>query len=189
MELHKQLKSGKPNYRRIMMFSFLKILVNNVISGPSTDPYPFGPTFEPDALRGKIKFNEDACLLCNTCVHVCAGGAIKIEESKDKSGKELTVWHNTCCFCGLCEFYCPTKAIKLTNDYHTAHKQEDKYTYIERGFVKYNICSCCSEKMPPVVPELLAVAFKDVNSNIEELVRLCPSCRQKENLRLLKGDM
>lgn len=169
------------------MFSFFKILVDNVTSGPSTDPYPFGPTFEPAALRGKIKFNEDACVLCNTCVHVCAGGAIKILEAADKSGKEFTVWHNTCAFCGLCEHYCPTKAIKLTNDYHTAHKQEDKYKYIERRFVKYATCSMCSQKMPPVVPELLDVAFEHVNDGIREISQLCPTCRQKENLKLLKG--
>ncbi len=170
------------------MFSFLKILVDNVKKGPSTDPYPFGPTFEPSALRGKIKFNQDACLLCNTCVHVCAGGAIRIEENKEKTGKDFIVWHNTCTFCGLCEHYCPTKAIKLTNDYHMAHSQQEKYTYVEKGFVKYATCPNCQKKMDPVVPELLNLAYVEVNSSIKEMSALCPSCRQIKNAKLLKGD-
>jgi formate hydrogenlyase subunit 6/NADH:ubiquinone oxidoreductase subunit I len=169
------------------MFSFLKILVNNVIKGPSTDPYPFGPTFEPAALRGKIKFDEDKCVLCNTCVHVCAGGAIKIQENKEKTGQDFIVWHNTCAFCGLCEHYCPTKAIKLTNDYHTAHSQEDKYTYIEKGFVKYSLCSCCKKPMDPVVPELLNVAYAHVNESTSEMIKMCPACRQMKNAELLRG--
>lgn len=169
------------------MFSFLKILANNVIKGPSTDPYPFGETFVPDALRGKIKFNESACVLCRTCIHVCAGNAIKIEERADGSGQDFIVWHNTCCFCGLCEHYCPTKAIKLTNDYHTAHRQEDKYKYVEHGFVKYVPCSKCSALMPPVVPELLGVAYDKVNESIKEITQMCPKCRQYESVKAIKG--
>ena len=169
------------------MFSFLKILASNVIKGPSTDPYPFGETFVPEALRGKIKFDANACVLCKTCIHVCAGGAIRIEESADKSGQQFTVWHNTCCFCGLCEHYCPTKAIHLTNDYHTAHKQEDKYKYVEQGFVKYVPCSNCSALMIPVVPELLNVAYDKVNKSLEEMSKLCVKCRQKQNLKAFQG--
>jgi formate hydrogenlyase subunit 6/NADH:ubiquinone oxidoreductase subunit I len=171
------------------MFSFLKILVNNVKKGPSTDPYPFGPTFEPEALRGKIKFDEDKCVLCRTCVHVCAGGAIRIEENKNNKGQDFTVWHNTCTFCGLCEHYCPTKAIRLSNDYHMAHLQEEKYKYVEKGFVKYSTCPSCKEPMLPIVPELLDAAYDHVNESIRQMSQLCPACRQKKNAELLKGDI
>lgn len=170
------------------MFSFLKILVSNVIKGPSTDLYPFTKTFHPEKLRGKITFDEKTCVLCNTCVHVCAGGAIRIQEREDKSGKDFFVWHNTCAFCGLCEHYCPTKAIRLSNDYHTAHLQEDKYSYAEKGFIPYVPCIKCSTLIPPVAPELFAIAYERVNESMKELSQMCPACRQKQNFDALRGE-
>ncbi len=171
------------------MFSFLKILAHNVTKGPSTDPYPFDETFVPDALRGKIEFNANDCILCGTCAHVCAGNAIKIIEREDKNGQDFIVWHNTCCFCGLCEYYCPTNAIHLTNNYHTAHKQKDKYKYTEHGFVKYALCSKCSAPMPPINPILLNVAYDNkVNNSIKELSQMCSKCRRIENLKAIKGE-
>lgn len=170
------------------MFLFLKILITNLMKGPSTDLYPFTETFHPEKLRGKIKFDEQACVLCETCVHVCAGGAIKIKEREDKSGQDILIWHNSCAFCGLCEHYCPTKAIVLTNDYHTTHLQEDKYSYIEKGFVPYVSCIKCSTMMTPVVPKLFAIAYSGVNKNMEDLSKMCTSCRQKQSFDALRGE-
>ncbi|MBT8762827.1 4Fe-4S dicluster domain-containing protein [Desulfohalobiaceae bacterium Ax17] len=165
------------------MSSFLKIALRNLLKGPSTDPYPFGETFVPKGLRGKIKYNAKACIACGMCEHVCAGGAIQIKETADKSGLEFIVWHNTCAFCGLCEHYCPTKAIRLTEDFHTAHSQEDKYRYVERGFIKYVTCARCATPMVPIAPELMTLAYGQVNKDIEKLRHLCPKCRQKQSLR------
>ncbi|QNB46012.1 4Fe-4S dicluster domain-containing protein [Thermanaerosceptrum fracticalcis] len=165
------------------MSSFLKIAIRNLLKGPSTDPYPFGETFVPKGLRGKIKYNAKACVACRMCEHVCAGGAIQIREVADKSGLEFILWHNTCAFCGLCEHYCPTKAIRLTEDYHTAHKQEDKYRYVEKGFIKYVNCAQCGTPMVPIASELLNVAYDQVNKDIEKLRHLCPKCRQERALR------
>ncbi|GAW92319.1 4Fe-4S dicluster domain-containing protein [Calderihabitans maritimus] len=165
------------------MASFLKIAIRNLFKGPCTDPYPFGETFVPRGLRGKIKYNAEACVACRMCEYVCAGGAIQIKEAPDKSGLEFILWHNTCAFCGLCEHYCPTKAIRLTEDFHTAHRQEDKYRYVEKGFIKYVHCVQCAAPMVPVAPELLSVAYEQVNKDIERLRQLCPKCRQKQAFR------
>lgn len=158
---------------------FLKVLWNNLLKGPVTDPYPFGDTFTPDGLRGKIKYNSQACVACKMCIHVCAGGAIKIEETADKSGLNFTVWHNTCAFCGLCQHYCPTKAIKLTKDFHTAHSQEEKYTYTETGFIRYVPCDKCSEPMVPIAKELLGIVYKDLDEYVENFEQLCEGCRRQ----------
>ncbi|WP_425059077.1 NAD(P)H-quinone oxidoreductase subunit I [Sporomusa carbonis] len=164
------------------MGSYLKTVIQNLLKGPSTDPYPFGKTFEPKGLRGKIRFNSQACVACRTCEHVCAGNAIRIKEAEDKSGLHFVVWHNTCAFCGLCEHYCPTKAIRMTADYHTAHSQAEKYNYVEQGFIKYVPCSCCGKPMIPVAAELLALAYKET-ANVEFLAQLCERCRPGNRLR------
>jgi formate hydrogenlyase subunit 6/NADH:ubiquinone oxidoreductase subunit I len=178
MELLKQLKSGKKGYKEANMSSFLKIALENLIKGPSTEKYPFGETFVPVKLRGKIKHDPNLCIACHICEHVCAGGAIRIEETEDGRGIDFVVWHNTCAFCGLCEHYCPTGAIHLTNDYHTAHLQQEKYSFVERSFIKYQPCSCCGKPMVPIVPKIAEKA-NGKESGINEPVRMCEDCRRR----------
>lgn len=161
------------------MGSFLKIALRNLIKGPSTDKYPFGETFVPEKLRGKIKHNPEICMACRICEHVCAGGAIRIEEVADGSGLDFVVWHNSCAFCGLCEHYCPTGAIHLTNDYHTAHLQQDKYTYTENSFIKYAQCSCCGKPIIPLVPKLTEMVYGE-NGDTKGVSKMCPECRKKD---------
>jgi formate hydrogenlyase subunit 6/NADH:ubiquinone oxidoreductase subunit I len=160
------------------MSSFLKIAFQNLIKGPSTEKYPFGETFVPEKLRGKIKHNPKVCMACHICEHVCAGGAIHIQEAEDGKGVDFVVWHNTCAFCGLCEHYCPTGAIHLTNDYHTAHLNQNKYSFVERTFIKYVPCSCCGKPMVPLVPKITELAYgKD--GDIKGLTKMCEKCRRK----------
>ncbi|NLI93337.1 MAG: 4Fe-4S binding protein [Peptococcaceae bacterium] len=163
------------------MSSFLKIILQNLIKGPSTEKYPFGDTFEPAGLRGKLRFNAEACIACGTCEHVCAGGAIRITEAEDCSGLNMVIWHNSCCYCGLCQFFCPTKAIRHTIDYHTAHKQEDKFNYAERGFIKTVPCSRCGKQIVPAAQELLEQAGNS-SDEIKDLLSMCEKCRQKETV-------
>jgi Formate hydrogenlyase subunit 6/NADH:ubiquinone oxidoreductase 23 kD subunit (chain I) len=160
------------------MNSFLNIVLRNILKGPSTIKYPFGESPAPKGMRGKIKHNPEACMACHMCEHVCAGGAIRIQESEDKKGLDFVVWHNSCAFCGLCEHYCPTGAIHLTDDYHTAHLQQDKYEYVERSFVKYKPCISCGEPMVPLVPMLAEMVYGK-QDECKGLVKMCEKCRRK----------
>lgn len=160
------------------MSTFLEVILRNVIKGPSTIKYPFADSPAPEKLRGKIQHNPEACVACRMCEYVCAGGAIRLKESDDKKGVSFVVWHNSCTFCGLCEFYCPTKAIHLTNDYHTAHLQEDKYSYCEKTLVRKQRCICCGEPIIPLSPTLVEKVYgKDGDE--KGLSRMCRKCRRK----------
>lgn len=66
------------------MSSFLKVILRNIIQGPSTIKYPFEDSPAPEKLRGKIKHDPEICVACHMCEYVCAGGAIRIQESDDK---------------------------------------------------------------------------------------------------------
>lgn len=160
------------------MSKTLKMILQNIIKGPSTIKYPFEDSPAPEKLRGKIKHNPEACVACHMCEYVCAGGAIRIQESDDKQGIDFVVWHNTCTFCGLCEHYCPTKAIQLTNDYHTAHVQEDKYNYTERTLVKKQPCTRCGEPIIPF-PTYLIEKLYGRDGDQKGLTKMCENCRRK----------
>jgi len=160
------------------MSTFLKIALQNLVKGPSTIKYPFEDSPAPEKLRGKIKHNPDICLACRMCEYVCTAGAIKIQESEDNKSIDFMVWHNSCTYCGLCEFYCPTKAIHLTNDYHTAHLQEEKYDYCEKTQIKKAVCEHCGEPIMPLTPAMIQKVYGE-DGDAKGLSRLCPKCRRK----------
>ena len=160
------------------MYTFFKILLRNIIKGPSTIQYPFADSPAPEKLRGKIRHNPEACVACGMCEYVCAGGAIKLQETDDKKGVNFVAWHNSCTFCGLCEYYCPTKAIHLTNDYHTAHLQENKYSYSEKTVVRKQRCISCGELFIPLSPVFMKKVYGETGDE-KGRSKMCPKCRRK----------
>ncbi|NJB66507.1 formate hydrogenlyase subunit 6/NADH:ubiquinone oxidoreductase subunit I [Desulfobaculum xiamenense] len=167
------------------MLTFLKVLWRNLLQGPSTDPFPFGETHTPKRLRGKVRVDSKACAGCSMCINVCAGGAIRQVEREDGSGKDFYVWHNTCTFCGLCERFCPTGAIKLSNDWSTAHLNSEKFTFREHEFITYDKCEKCSTRMPRVPLAMLKKIYGEPTEDIMKLYRLCPECRRQRAARQL----
>ena len=160
---------------------FLKVLWDNVVKGPVTEPFPAGEAYTPPRFRGKVAINAALCVGCGTCQHVCAAGAINITRKEDESGFVISVWHNSCCLCAQCRHYCPTKAITLTNDWHNAHRNEHKYTWIERAEVLYDHCEKCGAKMR-FLPQSVVLAIYDGHDdvNVKRISHLCPECRRIE---------
>lgn len=157
--------------------NFLKILARNLALGPSTDPFPFGETFTPDALRGRVVFNAADCTACRCCEQVCIGGAIRFTKTAD--GIHFLLWHNTCTFCGLCEFYCPTHAIALSQDWHLSHGNEDKFAMVEDGLLPNIACTECGATAVAMAPNPSAFTEPPTASQKEQYRHLCPRCRRK----------
>ncbi|MBK1662906.1 4Fe-4S ferredoxin [Rhodospirillum rubrum] len=160
--------------------AFLSILMKNLLKGPSTEPLPTADSPTPAAYRGKVTFDETACVGCKMCEHVCPGGAIRFDERPE--GLRFMIWHNTCVNCGLCAHYCLTKAIKLSNDWHLSHLQEDKYRLTDQALVAYAACSGCGTKMLPTADALMRLAYKKVSPRSEHLRHLCPDCRRSASV-------
>ena len=158
---------------------FLKILWDNLKKGPATDPFPFGETFTPERLRARVEIDPALCVGCGTCVHVCTAGAINVSKFEDGTGFEVTVWRNSCCLCAQCRHYCPTKAISVTNDWHSAHRATEKYTQISRAKVLYDYCAVCGAKMR-VLPQsvLNRIYAKHSEVDVDVISHLCPNCRR-----------
>uniref|UniRef100_UPI0038B3133C 4Fe-4S dicluster domain-containing protein n=1 Tax=Geomonas oryzae TaxID=2364273 RepID=UPI0038B3133C len=117
---------------------------------------------------------------CRMCRHVCAAGAIRFEEGEN--GVRLTLWHNSCVFCGLCSYYCPTGALSVTGDWRLDHPAAHTFRQVERGEVPYAPCAGCGEPIIPAAPQLLHDAFRRPNPDIERLKSLCPACRQQMSI-------
>jgi formate hydrogenlyase subunit 6/NADH:ubiquinone oxidoreductase subunit I len=164
------------------MAGFLKVLLRNVLEGPSTDPFPFGETFTPERLRGRAKVDPELCMGCGICRNSCTAGAINITPLSDGSGYTITIWQNSCCLCASCRHYCPTGAMSITNDWHSAHPEEEKFNRLEQHTIKYEPCAACGTLMRPV-PAALARRLYAANPEIdsEKIRHLCPQCRRRED--------
>jgi formate hydrogenlyase subunit 6/NADH:ubiquinone oxidoreductase subunit I len=157
---------------------FLKILARNLLKGPATEAFPFKEAHTPARFRGRVALNPDLCVGCGICRHVCPGGAIHMEADEERTGYNFLVWHNSCCLCGSCRHYCPTGAIALTNNWHGAHYQADKYVQAEHHFVPYLHCSACGAPIRMLPPEVATRVYANNAAQVADLIRLCPACRR-----------
>lgn len=162
------------------MLEFLKVVWENLQGGPVTEPFPFGEAAAtPKRLRGRVHINPELCVGCQTCIHVCVARAIKFNKHSD--GFDVVVWNNTCCLCGQCAHYCPTKAITLSNDWHTAHRNKDKFTFVSIGKVQYDKCAECGKAiriLPQAVLDKIYANHPEID--IAHISKLCPECRRME---------
>lgn len=164
------------------MASFLNVLFRNLLAGPSTDPFPAGPTFTPDRLRGKCVVDPDLCMGCGVCKNSCAAGAIDISPKEDKSGFRITIWRDSCCLCASCRHYCPTGAMSIVSDWHHVHEDKDKFEAIEQRTIDFEPCAHCGALIRPLplkIAEKLYAGNKDIDP--DRARRLCPKCRQLED--------
>lgn len=160
------------------MLRFLKVLARNVIQGPATISFPFREAHTPQRFRGKVTMDPEKCVGCGICRHVCAGRAIRIEKNNEKTAYNFTIWHNSCALCGMCRHFCPTGAISMTNDWHNAHLQTEKYAWAENHLVPYLRCAGCQAPIRMLPPELAARVYAHSPIDMTQIMKLCPSCRQ-----------
>ncbi|MDO8989819.1 MAG: 4Fe-4S binding protein [Sideroxyarcus sp.] len=156
--------------------NYVKTLIRNLIRGPSTVAYPFGPAWTPVHFRGRVEFKLSSCTACRACEQVCAPGAIRFDKTPE--GLRFMLWHNTCVFCGLCEYYCPTDAIRQTDDWHMAHATANQYQMAIREVIPYVSCSACGTKALASAPNPVGVIPPFSAEEIEQQRNLCPGCRK-----------
>jgi formate hydrogenlyase subunit 6/NADH:ubiquinone oxidoreductase subunit I len=71
-----------------------------------TIAYPAGPLVLADAYRGQITVEIARCSGCNRCARECPCDALEVARLPG-GGVRVSIAHDRCASCGLCELVCP----------------------------------------------------------------------------------
>lgn len=111
--------------------------IKNIFKPVLTDETSIEDTKGAENYRGKLTFNEEACIGCGICIRVCAGDAITKEIKAIEGGQEIKMTFDlySCTFCGLCKDFCPKNAIDLSNEVIMVSTDKEEFK-ITGTFVK-----------------------------------------------------
>ncbi|MBD3426700.1 MAG: 4Fe-4S dicluster domain-containing protein [Candidatus Omnitrophica bacterium] len=122
--------------------------IKAVIKGPYTSKFPARPHQPHENFRGQPKYNDEKCVGCLACVHVCPVEALgyKDKTDTDKPERELIHYTDTCIFCGQCEAACiaNNEGIKLSNDWELSFfdRKNESQESIKK---QLQLCECCGD--------------------------------------------
>lgn len=115
--------------------------ISNIFKSVLTNEEKFEGTKGAENYRGKLIFDENACIGCGICIRVCAGEAITKEVTPVEGGQEIKMTFDlsSCTFCGLCTDFCPKSAIKTTEEIMMVTHDKEKLK-VEGKFIKKINC-------------------------------------------------
>ncbi len=71
------------------------------------------PIYVPEKLRGKLKYDKEACIGCKLCVQVCPSEALIFKDDE----KKVKHYVSRCTFCGQCADICPKDCFELSDEF------------------------------------------------------------------------
>lgn len=137
----------------------------------------------PEDFRGKHEFDSAKCIGCGACAQVCSSDAIDLLEDQGKRIVKVDYGH--CSFCAFCQDECPTKAIRLTREYHLL--TDNRQTANVTTEVELARCSSCGEYFAPrrqlewaldKIVEKVA-GYREFKAVLKNAAGLCPVCRKE----------
>lgn len=156
------------------MLGILKIIAENLASGPASVPLP-GSVPTPAGFRGPVTLNPEKCIGCGMCSYVCISDAVTGEDL----GKEYAWAYEPgrCTFCARCMDCCPMHALSM------APNPVEPYEHVgeraEKHLVQFRECPECGDPVRHASEELLHRAFREVTKETRQLAVLCERCRRR----------
>ena len=121
--------------------------IKALIKGPYTSKFPKATHKPHPNFRGQPEYNDEKCVGCLACVHVCPVEALSYEdETSAEDPKRKLIHHtDTCIFCGQCEAACiaDNEGIKLSNNWELSFfDRKESSEAIEKDL---QLCEVCGD--------------------------------------------
>ena len=100
-------------------FKLGKMTFGSLFKKPETVKYPFETKPQPLGLKGHIRNDVEACILCGMCDRSCPTDCITV----DKQAGTWSIDAFGCIQCGYCVTVCPKTCLYMEPDYHPAATQ------------------------------------------------------------------
>ena len=121
----------------------LKEAVVSLVSPAYTSSFPKKAHTPFENFRGKPEVNDQECVGCETCSHVCPPGAISISDNRATGKREITRDFGKCIFCGMCEQHCITGKGVVLSDKIFDLAVFERNTIIEKQEKDLVVCKHC----------------------------------------------
>lgn len=94
-------------------FKLGKMTLSGLFKQPETLLYPVQVKTPPAGLKGHVKNDVTACILCGICQKRCPAGAITV----DKPARTWSINRFRCVQCGSCVRECPKQCLTMEPTY------------------------------------------------------------------------
>jgi len=134
------------------MFVFTRQIMENLVSKPVTEEYPFKQSNYAERMRGHIEIDIEQCISCTLCAQNCPPGAIQVDRQKGT----WSIDRFDCVQCGNCINVCPKKCLHMKKGYTMPDTQKNTEIYV-RPVKKQQFpqakegcvyCGLCAKKCP-----------------------------------------
>ena len=122
----------------------LKEAVVSLLTPAYTSSFPKKPHTPFENFRGKPEVDEQNCVGCETCAHVCPSHAITIEDDRDQKKRIITRNFGKCIFCGMCQQHCITGKGVILSDKIFDLAVFERDTIIEKQERNLVTCKNCN---------------------------------------------
>ncbi|MBR4749456.1 MAG: 4Fe-4S binding protein [Abditibacteriota bacterium] len=93
------------------MFEFLRPVLKNLLSRPSTRNYPAAEREPFEGARGHVEgIDPEKCVFCGICARKCPADAIRV----DRQARTWTLDSFKCVICSVCAESCPKGCISVS---------------------------------------------------------------------------
>jgi coenzyme F420-reducing hydrogenase delta subunit/formate hydrogenlyase subunit 6/NADH:ubiquinone oxidoreductase subunit I len=156
-------------------------MLKSISAKLKTKPSDLSLTY-PISGYGEPILDENKCLGCGACVHVCKSGAFQIDQKGNRMKLNHIYWK--CTACESCKHACPQKCLDTHEMFQLSKFLSDEP--VTKVDIQMASCSYCGSSFIPslLISDLEKMLSEKSISNM--FIASCPNCRRYARAETIK---